>query len=150
MTQAVIGAALLVAVLNALPALMGWLRWYRGETSTSFWVLLRVAQAGGLLLALGVGVLAATGHRAGDSLFYLYALLPVVIAFVAEQLRLASAQTVLDQRDLPDAQAVGALPEPEQRRVVAEIVRREMGIMALSALVIVVLLARAASTAHGF
>ena len=72
------------------------------------------------------------------------------MAFVAEQLRVASAQTILDQRGLADAEAVGGLPESEQRRLVAEIVRREMGVMALSALVVVFLALRAAATAHGF
>ena len=56
----------------------------------------------------------------------------------------------LDQRDLPDAQAVGGLAEDEQRIVVAEIMRRELGVMTLSALVVVFLALRAAGTAHGF
>ncbi len=102
------------------------------------------------MLAIIAGSLAAAGHYSSERLFYLYALLPLAVAFVAEQLRVASAQTILDQRDLPDAQAVGALPEREQRRVVAAIVAREMGIMALSALVVVFLALRAAGTAHGF
>jgi hypothetical protein len=42
---------------------------------------------------------------------------------------------------------VGALPEDEQRSVVIAILRREIGVMALSALVVVGLLARAAGTA---
>jgi hypothetical protein len=62
----------------------------------------------------------------------------------------ASAQTILDQRDLADAQAVGGLAEDEQRTVVAEIMRRELGVMTLSALVVVFLALRAAGTAHGF
>jgi hypothetical protein len=45
---------------------------------------------------------------------------------------------------------VGRLPEEQQRRVVIEIVRREIGVMALSALVVVFLALRAAGTAHGF
>jgi hypothetical protein len=69
---------------------------------------------------------------------------------VAEQLRVISAQTILDRRELADAQAVGELPEAQQRVVVAEIMRRELGVMALSALVVVFLALRAAGTAHGF
>jgi len=133
-----------------LPALLGGWRWYRGQASRTFWVLLRVGQGSALVLAIVVGSLAAAGHYSSVRLFYLYALLPLAVAFVAEQLRVASAQTILDQRDLPDAQAVGALPEREQRRVLAAIVAREMGIMALSALVVVFLALRAAGTAHGF
>jgi hypothetical protein len=153
-TQAVVACALAVALLNALPALLGGWRWYRGEaaeqrSARAFWVLLRVGQGSALVLAILAGSLAAAGHYSSDRLFYLYALLPLAVAFVAEQLRVAAAQTILDQRDLPDAQAVGALPESEQHSVVAAILAREMGIMALSALVVVFLALRAAGTAHG-
>ncbi len=133
-----------------MPAALGGWRWYRGEASRGFWVSLRVAQAGALIFAAGVGVLAALGHQPSDNLFYLYALLPLGISFLAEQLRVASAQTILDARGLPDAQAVGGLPEDQQHAVVAAIVRREMGVMTLSALVVVFLALRAAGTAHGF
>ena len=150
MTRAVVACGLLVALMNVLPALLGGWRWYRGEPSRAFWVLLRVGQGSALVLAILAGSLAAAGHYSSDRLFYLYALLPLAIAFVAEQLRVAAAQTILDQRDLPDAQALGALSEPEQHAVVDAIVAREMGIMALSALVVVFLALRAAGTAHGF
>jgi hypothetical protein len=150
MNRVVIDASLALAALNAVPAALGGLRWYRGESSRGFWVALRVGQAGALALAIGVGVLLLAGRSATNNLFYLYAVLPVVIGFVAEQLRLTSAQTVLDQRNLDDAQAVGELPEREQLAVVEAIVRREMGIMALSALVVVFLALRAAGTAKGF
>ncbi len=149
MNGAVVAGALAIAALNALPALLGGWRWYREESSRAFWILLRVAQGGAVLFALAVGVLAAAGHTSTEKLFYLYALLPLAVAFVAEQLRIASAQTILDQRGLAAAQEVGTLPESEQLSVVAAIVRREQGIMALSALVVVFLLLRAAGTAHG-
>ena len=51
---------------------------------------------------------------------------------------------MLENRDLPDAQAVGALPESEQRSVVLAVVRREIGVMALAALVVAFLALRAA------
>ncbi len=154
MNGAVVTGALAVAALNALPALLGGWRWYRWETTDrrsarAFWVLLRISQALAVVFALAGGVLAAAGHSSSESLFYLYALLPLAVAFVAEQLRIASAQTILDQRGLESAQEVGQLPEDEQHAVVAAIVRREQGIMALSALVVVFLLLRAAGTAHG-
>ena len=63
---------------------------------------------------------------------------------------LAAAQTILDQRGLPNAEAVGGLPQAEQQALVGAIVRREIGVMALSALVVVFLALRAAGTAHGF
>ncbi len=133
-----------------LPALLGGWRWYRGAGQPR--VLDPAARRPGLGARAGdpAGSLAVAGHYSTDRLFYLYALLPLAVAFVAEQLRVASAQTILDQRDLPDAQAVGELPESEQHAVVAAIVAREMGIMALSALVVVFLALRAAGTAHGF
>jgi hypothetical protein len=149
-TEAVVAGALAVALLNALPALLGGWRWYRGEPSRAFWVLLRIGQGSALVPAIMAGALALAGHYSSDRLFYLYALLPLAVAFVAEQLRVASAQTILDQRDLPDAQSVGLLGESEQHAVVAAILAREMGIMALSAFVVVFLALRAAGTAHGF
>src|SRR5438477_409279 len=119
MTAAIVACALAVAALNAIPGALGGRLWYRGTPSAS---------------------------RARDGLFYLYALLPLAVAFIAEQLRLTAAQTVLDQRGLAGAKAVGELSEREQRRLVAQIVRREIGVMAASALVVVFLALRAAST----
>ena len=150
MTDVVVWGALALAVLNAVPGLLGGWRWYRVESSRGFWLLLRVAQAGAIVYAVAVGVLAAAGHSSTDRLFYLYALLPLAIAFVAEQLRVTSAQAILDQRELPDAKAVGELAEEQQHEIVALIVRREMGVMTLSALVVVFLALRAAETAPGF
>jgi hypothetical protein len=163
-TEAVVAGAIAVAALNAVSGLLGASVWYRGELSggastdhgaargpvRAFWLLLRVGQGSALTLAIAVGSLAAAGNYSSEHLFYLYALLPLAVAFVAEQLRVASAQTILDQLGLEDAKAVGALPESEQQTVVLAIVRREIGVMALSALVVVFLALRAASTAHGF
>lgn len=150
MKDAIVWAAIVLAALNAVPGLLGAWRWYRGESSRAFWVALRAGQIGALLFATLVGVLAAAGHNSTEGLFYLYALLPLAVGFVAEQLRVLSAQTVLDRRELASAQAVGELPEATQQEIVAAIVRREMGVMALSALVVVFLALRAAETAHGF
>jgi hypothetical protein len=149
MTATVVAAAVVVAALNGIAGMWGAWCWRAHRASTAFWVLLRTGQGAALLFAALVGVLAAAGHNSREGLFYLYALLPLAVAFVAEQLRVASAQTILDQRQLADAQAVGELPESEQHAVVASIVRREMGVMALSALVVVFLALRAAETAHG-
>ncbi len=155
MTEAVVAGALAVATLNAVAALLGAWVFFRGDpadrrANNAFWVMLRVGQGSALTLAVAVGSLAAAGKYSSEQLFYLYALLPLAVAFVAEQLRVASAQTILDQRGLADAQAVAGLPEEEQRVLVAAIVRREIGVMAISALVVVFLALRAAGTAHGF
>lgn len=154
MTQAIVAGAVAVAALNALPGVIGAWLWYFGLPSArgarTFWLLMRVGQGSALTLALAVGSLAAAGNFSRDRLFYLYALLPLAVGFIAEQLRVASAQTVLDQRGLAGAAAVGELPEDSQRELVSQIVRREIGVMAASALVVVFLALRAAGTAHGF
>ena len=72
--------------------------------------------------------------------------MPIAIGFVAEQLRLLAPHHVLAARDLDDARQVATLPETEQQAIVLAILRREMGVMALAALVICVLALRAAGT----
>ena len=137
-------AAWAVLAANAVAgAFAGW-RWWRVEPSDAVWPLLRAAQAVAVGQALVAGVLFALGYEPSDGLYWLYALLPVAIGLIAEQLRIASAEQVLENRDLPDAQAVGGLPEAEQRSVVLAIVRREIGVMALAALVVAFLALRAA------
>jgi hypothetical protein len=140
-------AALVVAALNAVAGLFGAWRWWTVRPSRAFWWLVRAGQAAAIVLAAVAGVLAATGFAPADGLFWLYAVLPVAVAFVAEQFRAASAQTVLDARDLPDAQAVGRLDEAAQRSVVLAILRRELGVMALAAIVVAFLALRAYGTA---
>jgi hypothetical protein len=119
--------------------------WYRVRQSSLFWRLLRAGQAVIVLdLALG-GVLLIMGKKASE-LHLIYGLLPLAVSFVAEQLRIAAAQMVLDSRGFESAAEVGELPESEQRLVVVRIVQRELGVMVLAALVILVLLVRAAGT----
>jgi hypothetical protein len=143
-------SALLAAVVNALAAGIGaWAHW-RVTESRAFWRVLRAGQAAAALFAALCGVIALTGRSPDDGLFWLYALLPLAVGLVAEQLRLLSAQTVLDQRGLADAQAMRALPERDQQAIVLDIVRREMVVMAVAAGVVAFLLARAAGVSEGF
>jgi hypothetical protein len=136
-------AALVTLGTNALAALVGALGWWRSGASRAAWIVVRAGQAAAVGLALAAGVLAVSGFTPDDGLFWLYAVLPVAVSFVAEQLRVLSAQTVLDARELPDAAAVGALPEEEQQGIVDAIVRREIGVMAISAAVLAFLALRA-------
>ena len=136
-----IGVALIA--VNALAAAWGGWRWHRREPSRAFWILLRAGQALVLLAALDGLILVLEGRELPD-LHLIYGLTPIAVAFFAEQLRLASAQTVLDRRGLESAQEMGRLPEPEQRSLVLDIVSREMGIMAVSAGVVALLGIRAA------
>jgi hypothetical protein len=138
--HAVLGGGL--TALFAAAGLLGAWRWWRVEPSPWFWRLLRAAQGALAVEVVLGGVLVAAGERATD-LHYVYGLLPVAVSFVAEQLRVSAAATVLEARGLEDAQAVGRLPPPEQRSVVTAIVRRELGVMALAALFITGLALRA-------
>ena len=119
--------------------------WYRVRQSPVFWKLLRAGQVAIVVEAALGGVLILLGRKE-SSLHLIYGLLPLAISFVAEQLRIASAQAVLDSRGFDSAAAVGKLPEDEQRVVVLAIVQRETGVMVLAALVILVLLIRAMGT----
>ncbi len=142
-TIAAIGAFATLAV-NAVAAAFAGLRWWQVQPSDAVWPLLRAGQAVAGGQALLAGVLFVAGFQPDDGLYWLYALLPVAIGFVAEQLRIASAEQVLENRELADAQAVGELPESEQRSIVLAVVRREIGVMALAALVVAFLALRAA------
>jgi hypothetical protein len=136
----------LCIALNALAGLRGAWCWWRVQSSRLFWPLLRAGQTAVVLqVALG-GVLVLLGHKP-SSLHLIYGLLPLLVSFIAEQLRIASASMVLEARGLSSGSEVGKLPSEEQETVVLAIVQREMGVMAIAALVVVVLLARAAGTA---
>jgi hypothetical protein len=139
-------AALALAALNGLAGLLGAVRWLRSESSASFWIAVRVGQAAAIAYAALTGVAYLANWHPSNKLFYLYALLPVAIGFVAEQLRVISADHVLAARDLEDAAAVGRLPAAEQQGVVTAILRREMGVMAAAALVVCFLALRAYGT----
>ena len=139
-------AALALAALDGLVGLFGALRWYRVAPSREFWLGVRAGQILALLYAALAGILLLDHHHPAQSIYYLYALLPIAIGFVAEQLRLVAADQVLAGRDLDDARQVATLPETEQQAIVLAILRREMGVMALAALVICVLALRAAGT----
>ena len=131
--------------LNVVAGLWGIWCWYRAESRPLFWRLLRAAQASIVLEAALGGIWAATGHKVSN-IHLLYGLLPVAVSFIGETLRISTAQMVLDARGFQSAQEVGELEEDEQRRIVVTIVQREVGVMTLAAIVIVVLLARAAAT----
>ncbi len=140
----VVGIASIVVV--SLAGLWGAWCWYRGRAGRSFWRLMRTGQAIVVLQAALGGVLLAEGKKE-PSLHLIYGLLPIGVSFLAEQLRIASAQAVLDGRGYEAASAVGELPEEEQQTIVVQIVQRELGVMVLAALVMAVLLWRAAVTA---
>ena len=146
MASAVVPFALLVAVLNAAAAIVGAWTWWRGDVSRAFWWLARGGQIAAVVFAALSGVAFLVGEEPADDLFWLYALLPLAVGFVAEQLRAISARTELDARELEDAQAMRVLADAEQRAIVVAILRREMAVMACSAAVVAFLALRAATT----
>jgi hypothetical protein len=141
---------ILVIVLFTAAGVVGALAWWAVRPSDLFWRLLRSAQAALVGLVALDGVLLALGRESDGGLYYLYLLLPVGISFIAEQLRIGVAETVLEARDLPAAAAVDELAPDEQRSIVLTIVRREIGVMTLAALTCAALVVRAAFLAPSF
>lgn len=129
-----------VIALNGAAGLLGGIAWYRNLSSVPFWYLLRFAQVSVFLQALLGGLLVVTGHEASDDLHYLYGALPLFISFIAEGARAGAAQRELGDTDFE------ALDGETQQAVALQIVRREMGIMAVSCGVIFFLALRAAFT----
>jgi len=129
-----------VIALNGAAGLIGGIAWYRKEASVPFWYLLRIAQVSVFLQAMLGGLLVITGHEPADDLHYLYGILPLVVSFIAEGARAGAAQRELGELDFESLEA------DAQQAVALEIVRREMGIMAVSCGVIFFLALRAAFT----
>jgi hypothetical protein len=141
--------ALITLAMNAIAALVGAWAWYRFEVPRAFWAALRAGQAAAVAQALFAGVAFVAGARPDDGLYWLYAVLPVAVGFLAEQLRAVVANAELDRRGLADAQAAAALPQDAQQLLVRAILHRELGIMAIAAAVVAFLALRALSTAAG-
>src|SRR5512132_3234593 len=106
MTQLAQVIGLVTAAANLLAGALGAWKWWTVEPSRAFWALCRAGQALAVAQAAVAAVLAVLGFDPDDGLYWLYALLPLAVGFVAEQLRVAAAETVLHDADLPDAQAV--------------------------------------------
>ncbi len=138
----VVGCALIA--LNLAAGAVGGVTWLRGRPSIPFWYLLRAAQVSVFLQALLGALLLFTGHKAHEELHYLYGLLPLFVSFLAEGARAGAAQRELGDLDFE------SLPGEEQQSLALAIVRREMGIMAVSCWVIFFLALRAATTGGHF
>ncbi|CAN5284459.1 hypothetical protein BH20ACT16_BH20ACT16_00800 [soil metagenome] len=137
-------AAWATLAANAVAGAYAGLCWWQVRPSGAIWPLLRAGQAVAVVQALVAGALFVAGYDPGDGLYWLYALLPIAIGLIAEQLRIASAEQILENRGLENAQAVGDLDEEQQHSVVLSIVRREVGVIALAAGVVAFLALRAA------
>ena len=145
MKQVHLVVGVITIVLSGVAGVWGAWCWWRVRNSLWFWRLLRASQAAIVVQAALGGVLVLMGHKP-PGLHVLYGVLPLFVSFIAEQMRVSTAQMVLDKRGFESAQEVGTLPQEEQQAIVVMIMRRELGVMALAALVNTVLLARAAMT----
>jgi hypothetical protein len=134
----VVGAGVLALNLGA--GVWGGIAWLAERPSVGFWYALRAAQAAVVLQVLVGGVLVLLGDEAEDGLHYVYGLAPLGVSLLAEGARAGVAE-----REVGDL-AFEALPRNRQRQIALAIVRREMGIMTVSALVIFFLALRAAGT----
>jgi hypothetical protein len=129
-----------VIATNLLAGAWGGIAWLRRQPAVGFWYALRVAQVAVVLqVALGA-ILLLSGREASSGLHYLYGVLPVVVSLLAEAARAGAAERELVGLDFE------SLPRERQRDVAFAIVRRETGMMAVSALVIFLLALRAAFT----
>jgi heme A synthase len=133
-----------VILLNLLAFAIGGVAWLRDRSSVRFWYLLRGAQAAVFLQAMLGGLLVFTGHEPPDDLHVLYGALPLLVSLLAEGARAGAAERELGDVDFE------ALPADSQQALSLAIVRREMGIMAVSCGVILFLALRAAGTSGVF
>jgi hypothetical protein len=129
-----------VILLNLAGGVIGGVAWYRNRPSIPFWYILRFAQVSVFIQALLGGLLLITDHQAKENLHYLYGVLPLVISFIAEVARIGAAERELGEMDIE------SFPEESRNKIALLIVRREMGIMAVSCIVIFFLAVRAATT----
>jgi len=135
-----IAVGVLVIALNLAAGVFGGTAWFRNRPSIPFWYLLRAAQVAVFLQALLGGLLVVTNHEPAEDLHYVYGILPLVVSFIAEGARAGAAQRELGELNFE------SLPAEEQQSLGLAIVRREMGIMAVSCGVIFFLALRAAFT----
>jgi hypothetical protein len=144
MPEVHLAVGVLLIVLNLAAGILGGIAWFRDRPSVQFWYLLRAAQASVVLQALLGLLLLLTDHEPPDDLHLLYGILPLLVSFLAEGARAGAAQRELGETDFE------ALPSDRQQSIALAIVRREMGIMAVSCGVIFFIGVRAAGTSGAF
>jgi hypothetical protein len=129
-----------VLATNLIAGVVGGIAWFQRRPIVWFWYVLRVAQATVVLQVLLGTLLLLSGREAPDGLHYLYGVLPLLVSLLAEAARAGAAERELTGLDFD------SLPADRQRLFALAIVRRETGIMAVSALVVFGLALRAAGT----
>ncbi|KKL60824.1 hypothetical protein LCGC14_2201470 [marine sediment metagenome] len=136
---------MIVLAVNLVAGVWGGIAWLRRHVSVGFWYVLRGAQATVILQVLLGALLLISGREVVDGLHYVYGVAPLVVNLLAEGMRVEAAQREIGDVDFE------SLSAGEQQATALRIVRREMGIMALAALLVVAFVVRAAqSSGHLF
>ncbi len=134
--HAVLGVG--VVASNLAAGAWGGIAWLRRSPSVTFWYLLRLAQVVVVVeVVLGL-LLLAQGRQPPDGLHFLYGVAPLVVTLVSEAMRAGLAQGELGR-----VEDLESLERNEQAAIARRIVVREMGVMAVGALLIVTLALRA-------
>jgi hypothetical protein len=138
-----VGVAVLAA--NLMAGAWGGVAWLANRASVAFWYILRAAQVTVVVQVLLGAVLLTLGHEADEPIHYMYGSAPLLVSLIGEGMRAGAAQ-----REIPEGVAFETLGATEQRAIALRIVRREMGVMTIAALLIVAFAVRAAQTSGGF
>jgi hypothetical protein len=133
----VVGVALLV--LNTVVGLWGVGAALLNRTPVSFWYVLRAAQISVVVQVLLGALLLIAGHEPREDIHYMYGTAPLLVNLFAEGMRVGAAQ-----REVPEGVEFQGLPVTEQRTIAMRIVRREMMIMSIAALLVAAFALRAA------
>jgi hypothetical protein len=133
-----------VLASNLVAGTWGGVAWLKARPTVGFWYALRFAQVAVVAQVLVGAILLLLNRQSSDELHYLYGVLPLAVSLLAESVRATAAGRELEGLDFD------SLPARRQRVIALAIVRRETGIMAVSALVITFLALRAAGTSTLF
>lgn len=127
-------------VTSLVAGVWGAQAWLRRHPSVTFWYLLRLSQVFVVAEVLLGLLLVLSGREIGSEIHYLYGILPLVISLATESMRAGGADRALRGRDFE------TLGEAEQEQVALHIVRFEIGVMTIGALLIFALALRAGMT----
>ncbi len=145
----VVGGTMIAANLVLVLLRFGYRARPSARIASLYWVVLRVAQSLAVADVVAVGVLYELGHHPDKRLFYLYAVLPIAVNLVAEDLRSQSLRPILREFRLERPEQIASLPEAAQRAVTTAAIQRQLDVMTIAAVVTIFLALRAITTANG-
>jgi hypothetical protein len=101
--------------------------------------VLRAAQISVVVQVLLGALLLIAGREPNDAWHYMYGTAPLLVNLFAEGMRVGAAQ-----REVPEDVEFSGLPADQQRTIALRIVRREMIVMSVAALLVAAFSPRAA------